>query len=115
MIKRSAEMVRESKSEMRGGKGKVELCHIFKQEELKGKTKLYAKITIEPGCSIGLHEHVEEEEMFFILKGTATVNDNGDISTLNPGDAMLTGGGSSHSIENKGTETLELMALIVPH
>jgi len=113
MIKRNPDMVREIRSNMRGGNGNVEICHIFKPEELKGKTRLNAKITLEPGCSIGLHEHVGEEEIYYILKGIATVNDNGNISTLYPGDAVLTGNGASHSIENNGSETLELMALIL--
>lgn len=113
MIKRNSEMIREIRSEMRGGSGNVNICHIFRQEELKGKARLYAKLSLEPGCSIGLHEHVGEEELFYILKGIATVNDNGSISTLYPGDALLTGNGASHSIENNGSETLELMALIL--
>ncbi|NSW90316.1 MAG: cupin domain-containing protein [Firmicutes bacterium] len=113
MIKRSDEMVKEIRNRMRGGNGDVEICHIFKQDELKGKSRLFAKITLEPGCSIGPHEHVNEEEIFYILKGTATVDDNGKISRLNPGDALLTGGGAMHSIANAGNEILELMAVII--
>jgi quercetin dioxygenase-like cupin family protein len=91
----------------------IEICHIFKQDELKGKARLIAKIKLEPGCSIGPHEHVDEEEIFYILKGTATADDNGQTSRLNPGDALLTGGGAMHSISNNGNETLELMAVII--
>lgn len=113
MIRKANEMFKEIKDEMRGGKGSVELTHIFKQNELTGKARLCAKITINPGCSIGLHEHVKEEEIFFVIKGTGLVEDNGVRSEVQTGDAILTGGGASHSIENIGSEILELMAVIL--
>ena len=62
MFKKSSEMVREIKDNMRGGKGEIELTHIFMQNELKGKARLFARITINPGCSIGLHEHVNASD-----------------------------------------------------
>jgi quercetin dioxygenase-like cupin family protein len=113
MVKRKDEMVIEVRNRMRGGTGDVEICHIFKQEELNGKARLVAKIKLEPGCSIDPHEHIDEEEIFYILKGTATVNDNGKPARLNPGDALLTGGGAMHSISNNSNDTLELIAVII--
>lgn len=106
-------MVKEIKNRMRGGNGDVQICHIFKQDEIKGKARLIAKITLEPGCSIGTHQHVDEEEIFYILKGTATVEDDGKTAYLYEGDALLTGGGATHSITNNSNQTLELMAVII--
>jgi len=64
MVKREKDMIKEIKEQMRGGKGSVELLHIFRQEELKGKARLCAKITINPGSSIGVHEHVVRKKYF---------------------------------------------------
>ncbi|AEV68877.1 cupin domain-containing protein [Acetivibrio clariflavus] len=113
MIKRADEMVKEIKEQMRGGKGSVEILHIFKQEELKGKARLCAKITINPGCSIGLHQHDNEEEIFYVVKGKGTVDDNGTLSEVKAGDAILTGNGASHAVENTGDEPLEMIAIIL--
>jgi len=113
MIKRAEQMIKEIKEQMRGGKGSVEITHIFKQDELKGKARLCAKITINPGCSIGLHEHVNEEEIFYIIKGKALIDDNGTKQEAGPGDAILTGGGATHAVENTGNEPLEMMAVIL--
>lgn len=113
MIKNSSEMIREVKEQMRGGKGSVELTHIFKQDELKGKARLVARITINPGCSIGWHEHVAEEEIFYLISGKGIFNDNGAEKEISAGDAALTGGGASHSIENRGQEPLVLLAVIL--
>jgi mannose-6-phosphate isomerase-like protein (cupin superfamily) len=113
MIKKSSEMLKELKDQMRGGKGTIEITHIMNQTDLKGQARMFAKITIEPGCSIGYHEHAKEEEIYYIIKGKGVVNDNGSIYEMNIGDSVITGNGASHSIENTGKETLELLAVIL--
>lgn len=113
MIKSSNEMVSDIKHQMRGGKGSVEITHIFKQDELKGKARLIARISINPGCSIGLHEHVAEEEIFYIINGFGVINDNGKEREVSAGDAVLTGDGAFHSIENREDVPLQLLAVIL--
>lgn len=113
MIKRMAEMKSEIREQMRGGKGSVELIHILNREEMKGKVRLFAKIVLNPGCSIGLHEHVDEEEAYYIVKGNGTVTDNGKTAEVQAGDVILTGDGASHSIENTGDEPLEFIAVVM--
>jgi len=113
VVKKANEMVKEIKEQMREGKGRIEIFHIYKQDELKGRARLCAKLVINPGCSIGLHEHVNEEEIFYIIKGKGNVNDNGMEREVLEGDAVLTGGGAVHSIENTGVEPLEMLAVIL--
>lgn len=113
MIKRAEDMLCEIKEQMRGGKGSAEIMHIFNQDELKGKARLCAKITLEPGSSIGMHQHVDEEEIFYIIAGKGLVNDNGTQKEVNAGDSVLTGNGGSHSIECIGNEPLQMLAVIL--
>ena len=113
MIKSATDMASELKHEMRGGKGDVEITHIFKQDELTGKARLCARITLNPGCSIGMHEHPAEEEIYYIISGKGLVNDNGNVKEVTVGDATLTGNGAAHSIENIGQEPLVLFAVIL--
>lgn len=113
MIRDSKEMISEVREKFRGGEGSIEITHIFKQEELNGKSRLCAKISINPGCSIGLHEHVNEEEIFYIIRGKGLAVDNGVKKEIKAGDAILTVGGTSHSVENTGDEPLEMLAVIL--
>lgn len=106
-------MEKEIKEKLRDGKGSVEIANIFKPGEMKGKSRLCAKITINPGSSIGLHEHVNEEEIYYIIKGKGLVVDNDTSYEVGVGDGVLTCGGETHSIENIGTEPLELVAVIL--
>jgi mannose-6-phosphate isomerase-like protein (cupin superfamily) len=70
-------------------------------------------MVIKPGCSIGLHSHDQEEEIYYILKGQGVVVDNGIRQEVDEGDVVLTGGGASHSIENVSDEDLEVLAIIL--
>lgn len=113
MTKREVDMISELKENMRGGDGQVELIHAFNKEDFTGKCRLFAKITIGPGSSIGPHVHDAEEEVYYIISGIATANDNGTMVTLYPGDALKTGGGEHHAISNNGDEPLVFIAVIL--
>jgi len=113
MIKNANEMFSEIKQQMRGGKGNVEVTQVFMQNEIKGKARLIARITLDPGSSIGMHEHDAEEELYYILSGKGIVNDNGEVREVSAGDAVMTGNGASHSIENREEVPLLLLAVIL--
>lgn len=113
VIRNAEEMKAEVRSRMRGGVGDVEITHIFTSDEMKGRCRLLAKITIPVGGSIGLHEHSGEEEIYYIIQGKAEVTDSGITKEIGPGDAVITGGGNSHAIKNIGDEPLVFVATIL--
>jgi len=105
-------MLWETREKMRGGKGSVSICHLEK-ELLPANGRLFARITIEPGCSIGGHEHVGEAELFYFVSGEGVVTDDGAQVPVKAGDAMTTASGHSHSVENTGKEALVMIAAII--
>lgn len=113
MFKKSSEMNTEIREKMRGGDGEVRIQNIFNPEELKGKSRMFSKVTLNPGCSIGSHAHDNEEEIYYILSGTGIADDNGQLINISAGDAIKTGGGESHSITNNGSEPLVFIAAIL--
>ena len=116
MIKRATEMADKINVNMRGGDGQVAVREILKKGEYKGSARLVGTITLEPGCSIGAHVHENEEEIFYIIKGTATYNDNGETVILNAGDSCLCLGGQEHSVANRNKEgNVELFAVILTY
>lgn len=115
MIKRNSEMKVTLRENMRGGDGTVKITDILDAGEYKGKSRLFGVITLESGCSIGAHVHENEEEVFYIIEGTATYNDNGKQETLYAGDSCVCLGGQEHSIANKTDETLRLFAVIMTY
>ena len=113
MIRKNGEYKVDLRKEMRGGNGEVTVEHLWApQSELKSKTRMFARLTLKPGCSIGFHTHDQEEEVFYLVNGTAEVDDNGTKVQLQAGDTILTGGGDGHAIANIGRDNLVVMAVI---
>jgi len=114
MIINRKEMKVENKEKMRDGNGITTIRHLVNCENEKN-VRLIAEITLPPGASIGEHRHDAETEYYLILSGSGHVNDNGKNIEVKPGDAVVTGGGASHSITNSGDVPLVFHAVIVTY
>ena len=112
MVRRKEDMEREVRENMRGGKGPTVIEHLEK-EKLPKNGRLFAKVTVAPGGSIGEHRHDGEAELFYFISGSGVVNDDGERVNVTAGDVMTTGDGHSHSVENIGDVDLELIAVII--
>ena len=50
-------MTTERIENMAGGQGHVLIKRLLNEKQLNGKCGLYSEVTLEPGCSLGYHEH----------------------------------------------------------
>ena len=103
----------ETREAMRGGQGEIHLEHLFGREETLGKLNLCARLTIQPGCSIGLHPHGPDGEFVYVLSGELTVEDNGVRRLLHAGDCTFTGGGAVHSVANHGSQPAQILGIVI--
>ncbi|MCC8191083.1 MAG: cupin domain-containing protein [Planctomycetes bacterium] len=113
MIKRSKDMRRTSQDNLRGGNGTVHMTHFLDPEEACEKGRMFAIATLPPGASIGKHTHEGEYEIYQMLKGTATITDNGVEDTLAAGDCMVCYNGDNHSIENRTNEDIQVLFIVL--
>ena len=113
MIKKHSGQVVTLNENMRGGEGEVRIEALLSPEELYEKGRLYSRVVLKPGCSIGYHIHENEMESYTIISGTGDYNDDGDEIKVCAGDVTLTQSGQSHGIKNNGGEDLVLIALIL--
>lgn len=95
-----------------GGKGHVTIMPVIDSALYRGQNQMFARVTLEKGCSIGYHQHQGNSETYFILSGEGLYNDNGKETTVHAGDTTFCGDGEWHGIENKGDMPLIFMALI---
>lgn len=98
---------------MCGGNGHVIIKDILGEKELNGKCRMYAQVTLEPGCTLGYHEHHGESETYYILSGEGEYNDNGRFCHVKAGDRTFTPDGKGHGLANTGSTDLVFMALII--
>ena len=112
MVTRSDHCPRRA-ARVQGGEGIVHIKDLTDREGLYGHGKMFSHIVVNPGCSIGYHDHQHETEFYYILRGEAVFNDDGTEVPVPPGDICATGFGQHHALENRGKEPVELIALIV--
>ena len=98
---------------LRGGNGILHATELAVAEECHGHVTQFRRMVMDPGCSIGYHTHDENTEIYYILSGNPTGNDNGEEVQMGPGSVMVTGNGAGHALENRTNEPVELINLIV--
>lgn len=115
MITKHDAIPTEERANMRGGQGTVRLEHWFKPEQFGAKIRLCTRMTLAPGASIGEHRHDAEDEIYLVLSGSGRILENGTWVPIVEGDAILTGKGGSHSVENTGVAPLVIAAVIIQY
>ena len=96
-----------------GGRGTAYVHHIVSKEELMGHGRLYAKVILPPGASVGWHQHTRDTEPYYILSGTPDfIDHDGSVTRVAPGDVCMIEVGQFHSLENNTDKDVAFMALI---
>lgn len=112
MVVKSNEMVKQVRSELKGGKGDIHFLNCVDKDTIPN-CRLLAYMTVPEKCSIGEHEHLKETECYVIRSGKGVVIDNGERIEIEAGDVVITGDGDIHSVINTGNTPLEILAFIV--
>lgn len=99
------------KQEVKGLRGGEGVVYLQKMPTLV-HMKMYAKITIPKGSSIGIHTHTEDEEVIYVLKNKGKLVIDGVETNISEGFVSLCKKGRNHSIKNVYDEDLELLAVV---
>ncbi|HEX6519226.1 MAG TPA: cupin domain-containing protein [Streptosporangiaceae bacterium] len=67
-----------------------------------------------PGFAPPLHRHMEEDEMFYLLSGTARIQCDGEDLTAGPGDFVLLPVGLPHTFVVGPDEPLHCLQITTP-
>ena len=90
----------------KGGNGvaKMRMFHDGKNRIMKG--------TLEKGCSIGMHTHETNSEIFYVVSGQAKVIIDGREEIVNEGQCHYCPKGSTHETINNTEEDLVLFCVV---
>ena len=97
---------------LRGGDGQVIRQTLIAPEDSCGKFKMCAKLTLEPGCTIGAHAHMPDAEFCWLLEGELLIQDGGEEKIVKPGDAWMCGDGASHYTKNVSDKPAVFLAIV---
>lgn len=77
-------------------------------DKAPGFKYVFRKRVLHPGAAIGYHLQ-KEDEIYYVLSGTGTMQMNGKEFPVKAGDGILTRPGSSHGLKQTGKEDLVLI------
>lgn len=109
LIKQSDEF--EVRSSMRGGLGsaKAFCAPILSDAAFTAANRM----ELEPGATIGLHTHIDDEEVYAIFSGEGIFEYGEGECPAKPGDIFVTHKGMSHALRNTSdTEPLIFFAVM---
>lgn len=70
-------------------------------------------MTLQPGDSIGYHQHITNEDTYIIVSGEGVFTDaDGQEKPVKSGDITIARKGDSHALKNTGTEPLIFLDII---
>ena len=116
MIKHVSEFDEELVPNLCGGEGEGLLRYAFHDKDAKSKLCACCTVTLQPGSSVGYHQHTEDDEIYYILSGVGSVNEgDGKRVKVFPGDAILTGNNGFHDMKNEGDEPLVFLATVISY
>jgi mannose-6-phosphate isomerase-like protein (cupin superfamily) len=99
--------------ELLGGIGTCRWKQLINGMHLNGPWNCVEYVVIPPGASCGRHTHLRTEEIYYILAGTAEMDLNGEVVTLEAGDLVTAPIGTSHGTVNESDESMEFFVVEV--
>ncbi len=111
MIFRFSEMAMESKTGIRGGTGQGQSGAYFHSGEMPGVTTA-GRTVLEPGASIGEHEHVDTADLYLILEGQGTGILDGKRFPVTQGDMFICRAGHRHGLINDSDAPLAFFGVL---
>lgn len=97
---------------VQGGEGYILRDLLLQGDQLHGKLTYASTITLDPGCSIGVHTHTGDSEMYFIYEGDGLYTDNDEAYPVQAGDMLFCKDGETHGIKNDGDAPLRFVAIM---
>lgn len=70
---------------------------------------------IQPGQSQKVHTHAENDKIYAVLRGQATVTIGDETAELGEGDVVLAKAGEPHGIDNTSSDETVCMVFMAPH
>jgi mannose-6-phosphate isomerase-like protein (cupin superfamily) len=90
------------------GAGVLEKVRAFEKKDFKTKIDFIDYVIVQPDHTIGYHQHTENEEIYFILKGSGLMNIGCKTVDVCSGDVVVNGCGESHGLINNSEEPMEI-------
>jgi mannose-6-phosphate isomerase-like protein (cupin superfamily) len=113
MIVRNISEIKLQSVRAHNGEGIIGFCRLFTEEDFDGPWHFVDFAVVPPGSSIGIHQHGNNEELYFVLSGEGKMSVNGEEYAIRSGDLILNKVGWSHGLRNESGEDISILVVEV--
>jgi mannose-6-phosphate isomerase-like protein (cupin superfamily) len=96
-----------------GGLGEIAFRRLLAAGAFSSAIDFVDASVIMPGSTIGRHQHVQTEELYYIVDGTPIVTVDGDSRRLSRGDVSVVRSGQWHELVNDTAQAVEIFVVQV--
>lgn len=106
MVMKFAEMDESLVNGLRGGNGTA------KVKSFEDSLNKVMMLTLDKGCSVGLHKHETNSEIQYIFSGEANFTIDGKTEIVKKGEVHYCPKGHSHTVINEHDEPLVMLCIL---
>lgn len=112
--RRAADMPTEDRDRMRGGVGVTSITALLEPGQLLDRGRMFSRVTVPAGASVGMHRHDGEVEFYYVLSGEGDYRqDDEPVIRIGAGDLVSVDDHHTHGVVNTGSQELVFIALIL--
>lgn len=108
-------MIKQEKSELSvnrcGGTGTITVFKFLDGEDMQGKGMGATRLVFPAGASIGVHQHADSVEQYYVISGHGVFHDNGENKPISAGQIGVMKPGGYHGIANTGETEMVVVAV----
>jgi quercetin dioxygenase-like cupin family protein len=101
------------RSREHGGEGPIAFRRLMQSEDFVSNIDFVDTTVIPPQSTIGWHEHVGSEELYYVVRGTPRVRVNNEERRLREGDVAVVRSGQSHELINDTADDVQILVVQV--
>jgi mannose-6-phosphate isomerase-like protein (cupin superfamily) len=110
---RSADVPATTRTGDHGGVGSISFRRLLDAAAFASAIDFVDVSVIPPGSAIGRHDHLQNEEVYFVFSGSPKVTIDGDTRRLSRGDISIVRSGQWHELVNDTAEPVEIFVVQV--
>ena len=111
MFKKATDIKPTVFSDCHGGKGDVIAHEMFNRGEIGSNFQFFQDTFVPVGSSIGLHRHVDNAEVYYMLQGEGDMYIDGECFKMRPGDISVVESGHTHKLINTGNTPIRIIVV----
>lgn len=94
-----------------GGTGVIEVYQFLDSEDMQARGMGCTRLVLPVGSSIGIHQHLDSVEQYYVISGCGVFHDNGEDKLIAAGQIGVMEPGAYHGIANTGETEMVVVSV----